>query len=68
MSGTNGSEVRPALSGRETLVIGGGLVGGTATATLLMAIDGDMLAMSLLPGVGLFAALVAVAVARKRAL
>ena len=57
---------RPALSKREVTLIGGGLVGGAAVGALVLAYTGDVLAMSIMPGVGLFLSLVYVSLERRR--
>lgn len=55
----------PALSKRELTLIGAGLVGGAAIGAVVLAVTGDVLAMSLMPGAGLFISLVYVSLYRR---
>ncbi len=67
MSGTRGSDSSAPLSDREVLIIGAGLVGGAAAATVAAIITGDALVWGLFPGAGIFLALLYIAVSRRRA-
>lgn len=60
------NERSTALSRNELTVLGVGLVGGAAFGAVTLALSGEVLAMSIMPGFGLLVALIYISLQRRK--